>query len=81
MRAGDLEQLGQIAIGHPSRERFLAELTLETPDASGANSGSGETPGDSQLVRNRKFADSALEGVDSNFSFRNPHYAPEGRPF
>jgi DNA helicase-2/ATP-dependent DNA helicase PcrA len=38
-RAGDLEQLEQIAIGHPSRERFLAELTLEPPDASGANSG------------------------------------------
>jgi DNA helicase-2/ATP-dependent DNA helicase PcrA len=36
-RAGDLEQLEQIAIGHPSRERFLAELTLEPPDASGAN--------------------------------------------
>jgi DNA helicase-2/ATP-dependent DNA helicase PcrA len=39
LRAGDLEQLEQIAIGHPSRERFLAELTLEPPDASGANAG------------------------------------------
>jgi len=38
-RAGDLEQLEQIAIGHPSRERFLAELTLELPDATGANAG------------------------------------------
>jgi DNA helicase II / ATP-dependent DNA helicase PcrA len=38
-RTGDLEQLEQIAIGHPSRERFLAELTLEPPDASGANAG------------------------------------------
>jgi DNA helicase II / ATP-dependent DNA helicase PcrA len=36
-RADDLEQLEQIAIGHPSRERFLAELTLEPPNASGAN--------------------------------------------
>jgi DNA helicase-2/ATP-dependent DNA helicase PcrA len=35
-RAGDLEQLEQIAMGHPSRERFLSELTLEPPDASGA---------------------------------------------
>jgi DNA helicase II / ATP-dependent DNA helicase PcrA len=39
VRVGDLEQLEQIAIGHPSRERFLTELTLETPDASGANAG------------------------------------------
>jgi DNA helicase-2/ATP-dependent DNA helicase PcrA len=38
-RAGDLEQLEQIAIGHRSRERFLAELTLEPPDATGANAG------------------------------------------
>jgi DNA helicase-2/ATP-dependent DNA helicase PcrA len=39
VRSGDLEQLEQIAIGHPSRERYLAELTLEPPDASGANAG------------------------------------------
>jgi DNA helicase-2/ATP-dependent DNA helicase PcrA len=39
VRAGDLEQLEQIAIGHGSRERFLTELTLELPDASGANAG------------------------------------------
>ena len=38
-RAGDLEQLEQIAMGHPTRERFLSELTLEPPDASGANAG------------------------------------------
>jgi DNA helicase-2/ATP-dependent DNA helicase PcrA len=38
-RAGDLEQLEQIAVGHPNRERFLAELTLEPPDATGANAG------------------------------------------
>jgi DNA helicase-2/ATP-dependent DNA helicase PcrA len=36
-RAGDLEQLEQIALGHPSRESFLSELTLDPPDASGAN--------------------------------------------
>ena len=39
VRFGDLEQLEQIAIGHPSRERFLTELALEPPDASGANTG------------------------------------------
>jgi len=38
-RAGDLEQLEQIAMGHSSRERFLSELTLEPPDASGAKAG------------------------------------------
>jgi DNA helicase-2/ATP-dependent DNA helicase PcrA len=39
MRARDLEQLEQIAIGYTSRERFLTELTLEPPDSSGANAG------------------------------------------
>jgi DNA helicase II / ATP-dependent DNA helicase PcrA len=38
-RAGDLEQLEQIALSHPSRESFLSELTLEPPDASGVNAG------------------------------------------
>jgi DNA helicase-2/ATP-dependent DNA helicase PcrA len=38
-RAGDLEQLEQIAAGHASRERFLSELTLDSPDATGANAG------------------------------------------
>jgi DNA helicase-2/ATP-dependent DNA helicase PcrA len=38
-RTADLEQLEQIAMGHPSRERFLSELTLEPPDASGADAG------------------------------------------
>jgi DNA helicase-2/ATP-dependent DNA helicase PcrA len=38
-RAGDLEQLEQIAAGIPSRERFLSELTLDPPDASGAKAG------------------------------------------
>lgn len=38
-RAGDLEQLEQIAMSHPNRERFLSDLTLEQPDASGARAG------------------------------------------
>jgi DNA helicase-2/ATP-dependent DNA helicase PcrA len=38
-RAGDLEQLEQIAAGIPTRERFLSELTLDPPDASGAKAG------------------------------------------
>jgi DNA helicase-2/ATP-dependent DNA helicase PcrA len=39
VRAGDLDQLEQIAGGHVSRERFLSELTLDPPDATGANAG------------------------------------------
>jgi DNA helicase II / ATP-dependent DNA helicase PcrA len=35
-RTGDLDQLEQIAFGYASRERFLTELTLDPPDASGA---------------------------------------------
>ena len=38
-RAGDLDQLEQIAFGYTSRERFLTELTLDPPDASGAEAG------------------------------------------
>ena len=38
-RAGDLEQLEQIAGGFPSRERFLSELTLDPPSATGAEAG------------------------------------------
>ena len=38
-RAGDLEQLEQIAMGHPSRERFLSELMLDPSEASGAEAG------------------------------------------
>ena len=34
-RLADLEQLEQIAGGYPSRERFLAELTLDPPQSSG----------------------------------------------
>src|SRR6516165_7163727 len=35
-RIGDLDQLEQIAAGYATRERFLTELTLDPPDASGA---------------------------------------------
>ncbi len=39
VRRGDLEQLEQIAGGYPTRERFLTELTLDPPDASGDEAG------------------------------------------
>ncbi len=39
VRAGDLEQLEQIAAGYPSRERFLSELTLDPPSACGDEAG------------------------------------------
>jgi DNA helicase II / ATP-dependent DNA helicase PcrA len=38
-RSGDLDQLEQIAAGYATRERFLTELTLDPPDASGAQAG------------------------------------------
>ena len=38
-RSGDLDQLEQIAAGYATRERFLTELTLDPPDASGAEAG------------------------------------------
>jgi DNA helicase-2/ATP-dependent DNA helicase PcrA len=38
-RAGDLDQLEQIAATYPSRERFLTELALEPPDATGDEAG------------------------------------------
>ncbi len=38
-RAGDLDQLDLIAATYPSRERFLTELTLEPPDATGDEAG------------------------------------------
>jgi DNA helicase-2/ATP-dependent DNA helicase PcrA len=38
-RAGDLEQLEQIADAYPSRERFLSELTLDPPEAAGTDAG------------------------------------------
>ena len=39
VRAGDLEQLEQIAGRYASRERFLVDLTLDPPEASGDESG------------------------------------------
>jgi len=38
-RIGDLDQLEQLAAHYPSRERFLTELTLDPPNASGDLSG------------------------------------------
>jgi DNA helicase II / ATP-dependent DNA helicase PcrA len=38
-RQGDLLQLEQIAAGYPSRLRFLAELTLDPPDATSDQAG------------------------------------------
>src|SRR5207245_8320361 len=38
-RAGDLDPLEQIAAGYLTRERFLTELTLDPPEASGAEAG------------------------------------------
>jgi DNA helicase-2/ATP-dependent DNA helicase PcrA len=39
VRAADLEQLEQISASYPSRERFLVELTLDPPSASGDEAG------------------------------------------
>ncbi len=39
VRLGDLEQLEQIAGEYPSRERFLTELTLDPPEATGDMAG------------------------------------------
>ncbi len=39
VRAGDLEQLTRIAGGYTSREKFLTELALDPPQASGDESG------------------------------------------
>jgi DNA helicase-2/ATP-dependent DNA helicase PcrA len=39
MRQADLVQLAQIALGYPSRERFLTELTLDPPEATGDEAG------------------------------------------
>jgi DNA helicase-2/ATP-dependent DNA helicase PcrA len=38
-RRADLEQLARLASGHASRERFLAELTLDPPEATSDQSG------------------------------------------
>ncbi len=39
VRAADLAQLARIAAQYPSRERFLAELTLDPPEATSDESG------------------------------------------
>jgi DNA helicase-2/ATP-dependent DNA helicase PcrA len=39
VRQGDLEQLELIAMQSPSRERFITELTLDPPQASGDEAG------------------------------------------
>ncbi len=39
IRAADLAQMARIAAGYPSRERFLAELTLDPPEATSDESG------------------------------------------
>ena len=39
VRLGDLEQLEQLAAASPSRERFLSDLTLDPPQATGAEAG------------------------------------------
>jgi DNA helicase-2/ATP-dependent DNA helicase PcrA len=39
VRLGDLEQLEQLAAAAPSRERFLSDLTLDPPGATGAEAG------------------------------------------
>jgi DNA helicase-2/ATP-dependent DNA helicase PcrA len=39
LRAQDLDQLEQIAAHYPSRERFLSELTLDPPQATGDHAG------------------------------------------
>ena len=39
VRQLDLDQLARLAAGHPSRERFLAELTLDPPEATSDESG------------------------------------------
>jgi DNA helicase-2/ATP-dependent DNA helicase PcrA len=38
-RRSDLLQLEQIASGYPSRERFLTELTLDSPQATSEQAG------------------------------------------
>jgi DNA helicase-2/ATP-dependent DNA helicase PcrA len=38
-RSGDLDQLEQVALAYPTRERFLSELTLDPPEATGEEAG------------------------------------------
>jgi DNA helicase-2/ATP-dependent DNA helicase PcrA len=39
VRAGDLDQLQRIAVGYPSRTRFLTDLTLDPPSATSDEAG------------------------------------------
>jgi DNA helicase II / ATP-dependent DNA helicase PcrA len=39
LRTADVVQLGQIAAGYRSRQRFLTELTLDPPDATSGRAG------------------------------------------
>jgi ATP-dependent DNA helicase UvrD/PcrA len=39
VRLGDLEQLEQLAAGHPTREEFLSDLTLDPPSGLGDEAG------------------------------------------
>jgi DNA helicase-2/ATP-dependent DNA helicase PcrA len=39
VRAADLDQLGRIAAGYPSRAKFLTDLTLDPPEAASAEAG------------------------------------------
>jgi DNA helicase II / ATP-dependent DNA helicase PcrA len=39
IRQADLAQLGRLAAGYPNRERFLAELTLDPPEATSDEAG------------------------------------------
>jgi DNA helicase-2/ATP-dependent DNA helicase PcrA len=39
VRAAELDQLGRIATGYPSRARFLTDLTLDPPDATSDEAG------------------------------------------
>jgi DNA helicase-2/ATP-dependent DNA helicase PcrA len=39
VRGGDLEKLEHISAGYATRERFLTELTLDPPEATGAEAG------------------------------------------
>ncbi len=39
VRTADLDQLGRIAMGYPSRARFLTDLTLDPPDATSDEAG------------------------------------------
>jgi DNA helicase II / ATP-dependent DNA helicase PcrA len=39
VRVGDLDKLEQISAGYATRERFLTELTLDPPEATGAEAG------------------------------------------